>query len=267
MIKLIATDIDGTLLDEHRSISEKTAKAFKAIDLPKILISARMPQAMYYLQEMLEISGSPIICYNGALVLDQEQVLYNLGIPLEHMQQLTDIASHHDLHVSFYRRDEWYVASMDQWAQREVNNTRVLPKVQEISKTLEHFQNTQQKGGAHKVMFMGDEVGMDLAFAKAEQILDSKVHLYRSKNTYTEITPSGTSKKVALELLLKKIYPEVSLGDVVAFGDNYNDTEMLKAVGHGVAVANARDEVKKVADYIVGHHKEHGVAEWLKKHA
>ncbi|MGB5980988.1 MAG: HAD family hydrolase [Nonlabens sp.] len=267
MIKLIASDIDGTLLDENRSISDKTAQAFKRLDLPKVLISARMPQAMYYLQDMLEIAGSPIICYNGALVLDQEAVLYNLSIPLEEMRLLAKIAAQFNLHVSFYRREEWYVASMDQWAQREVNNTRVHPKVQKIEKTLEHFENTQEKGGAHKVMFMGDEEGMDLAFAKAEQLLAKKVHLYRSKNTYTEISPKGISKKSALELLLEKKYPAVFMKEVAAFGDNFNDTEMLESVGYGVAVENAREEVKRVARFQTGHHKKDGVAVWLNNNA
>ena len=263
MIKLIATDIDGTLLDDRRSISEYTRDVFKEIDLPKILISARMPQAMYYLQEMLGILGTPIICYNGALVLDRENVLYSLDIPLDHMNMLTAIAIDHGLHVSLYRNDEWYVTALDEWALREVNNTRVQPTVQDLDKTLLHFKNTCDLGGAHKVMFMGDEMAMDFAFAKAEQHLSSNVHLYRSKNTYTEITPAGTSKKFALNLLLEQLFPEVDMKNVAAFGDNYNDTEMLETVGYGVAVENARTVVKDVASHLTDHHKKDGVAKWL----
>ena len=265
MIKLIASDIDGTLLDQHRSISDQTAAVFKNIDLPKILISARMPQAMYYLQEMLDITGTPVICYNGALVLDRDEVLYDLHIPVEQIKVLASIALEHDLHISLYRRDEWFVTAMDHWAQREVNNTRVQPTVQDLQQTLAYFENTMDQGGAHKVMFMGDEVAMDSAFAKAEQLLASQVHLYRSKDTYTEITPAGTSKKKALELLLKERFEEYGMEHVAAFGDNYNDIEMLQAVGYGVAVENGRDEVKQAARHLTGHHKEDGVALWLEK--
>jgi len=263
MIKLIATDIDGTLLDSRRSISDHTAKIFKSIELPQVLISARMPQAMYYLQEMLEITGTPIICYNGALVLDRDEVLYNLQIPLEQIRALATIATDHNLHISLYRKDEWFVTAMDHWAQREVNNTRVQPTVQDLQQTLDYFEHTKSQGGAHKVMFMGDKVDMDSAFAKAEKLLASQVHLYRSKDTYTEITPAGTSKKTALELLLNERFKEVQMEHVAAFGDNYNDTEMLQAVGHGVAVENGRDEVKQAARHITKHHKEDGVALWL----
>jgi hypothetical protein len=266
MIQLIATDIDGTLLDEHRSISAFSTQIFKEIVRPKILISARMPQAMYYLQDLLDISGTPIICYNGALVLNQARSLYSLHIPLEQIEVLAQIAAAHDLHISVYRNDEWFVTALDSWALREVNNTRVHPTVRPITDTLAYFKETSTIGGAHKVMFMGDEVRMDAAFAKAEQLLSSNIHLYRSKNTYTEITPSGTSKKVALQLLLEQCFPEVSMDGVAAFGDNYNDTEMLQAVGYGVAVGNARDVVKEVSAFVTDHHKKDGVAKWLQEH-
>lgn len=264
MIKIFATDIDGTLLDKNRFISDFTLETLSKLDLPKILISARMPRAMYYLQDALNIIGSPIICYNGALILHNSEVLFELSIPFDELKILTEIGEQYNLHVAHYRNDEWFVPVMDQWALREENNTRVTPTVQNTSETLDYFDATRNQGGAHKVMFMGDEVAMNLAFAKAEQLLSSKVHLYRSKGTYTEITPKGTSKEVALRKLLEHRFPEIGMENVVAFGDNYNDTQMLAAVGYGVAVANGREVVKNAARFITSHHKEDGVAKWLK---
>lgn len=266
MIQLLATDIDGTLLDEHRFLSIETIQAFKkAQDIPVILISARMPQAMYYLQHALERVEMPIICYNGALVLNQQEEVFSTTIPFHDIQNLAQIAMAHDLHCSIYRGDEWFVPQMDHWANREVNNTRVTPQVQDLETTLAYFKETQQQGGAHKIMLMGDSNAMDSAFAKAEQ-LPSQLHLYRSKDTYTEISPQDISKKTALELLIAAVFPEVRMEHVAAFGDNYNDVEMIAAVGHGVAVDNARDEVKAVANYQTAHHKQHGVAQWIKKY-
>ncbi len=265
MIQLIATDIDGTLLDDQRYISSTTARVFNEIDLPKILVSARMPQAMYYLQEALEIKGSPIICYNGALVLDQEEVLHSETISYAELLEIAEIGVEHGLHVSIYRSKEWFVEQMDQWTAREVHNTRTQPSLQSLAKTLAYFESTKNLGGAHKIMFMGDSDEMDFAFAKAKKALDSQVHLYRSKNTYTEISPKGISKRSALELLLKQRFTEVEMSRVAAFGDNYNDTEMLEGVGHGVAVENAREEVKAAARYITKHHKQDGVAAWLQE--
>ena len=89
--------------------------------------------------------------------------------------------------------------------------------------------------------------------------------LYRSKETYIEISHKSISKKTAIEVLLRKIYPQLSMENVIAFGDNYNDIEMLKAVGLGVAVSNANDEVLKVANKITDTNKNDGVAKLLKE--
>lgn len=266
MIQLIATDIDGTLLDEHRFLSQRTINAFlKTRHLPVVLISARMPQAMYYLQDALQRPEMPVICYNGALVLHGAAQLYSTSIPVTTINSIAQIAVENKLHCSIYRGDEWFVPQMDHWANREVNNTRVTPQVQDLKTTLAYFKNTQQLGGAHKIMLMGESVAMDSAFAKAEK-LPSQLHLYRSKDTYTEISPFDISKKTALELLINKCFPDVKMEQVAAFGDNYNDVEMIAAVGHGVAVDNARDAVKAVAKYLTAHHKKDGVAAWIEKY-
>lgn len=263
MIELIATDIDGTLLDATRNISTNTQQVFKKILIPQVLISARMPSAMYYLQEQLDILGTPIVCYNGALVLHEKDVLFNISIPFTQIESLAAIGTTHGLHVSLYRNNEWFVIEKDEWTAREINNTRVEPTAQDLSVTLAYLKETAHLGGAHKIMFMGDKVAMDSAFAKANSLHASQVHCYRSKDTYTEITPAGTSKKVALEHLLTARYPKIELSNVAAFGDNYNDIDMLQAVGYGVCVANGRDAVKAVASYHTAHHKEDGVALWL----
>ncbi len=266
MIQLLATDIDGTLLDENRFLSERTINAFKKVDeLPLILISARMPQAMYYLQDALSRNEMPIICYNGALVLNQEKEIYSITIPLNSVEAIVQIAVEQQLHCSIYRGDEWFVPQVDYWASREINNTRVTPQVQDLEITLAYLKETEHKGGAHKIMLMGDSDSMDSAFAKAGK-QQSQLHLYRSKDTYTEISPLDISKKTALELLIKECFPKVAMKNVAAFGDNYNDVEMIAGVGHGVAVENARDEVKAVAAYQTTHHKKDGVAQWIEKY-
>jgi hypothetical protein len=88
---------------------------------------------------------------------------------------------------------------------------------------------------------------------------------YRSKPTYIEISHSSVSKKTAIEVLLNSCYTNISMENIVAFGDNYNDIEMLKAVGLGVAVANAIEEVLQIADKITDTNKNNGVAKTLQE--
>ena len=104
--------------------------------------------------------------------------------------------------------------------------------------------------------------------------MTGQLQLYRAKNTYIEITLQGVSKLTGIEAFLAH-QKGITLGDAIAFGDNYNDQEMLQSVGLGVAVANARDEVKAVANArdevkavandTTHHHKEDGVARYLAK--
>ena len=87
----------------------------------------------------------------------------------------------------------------------------------------------------------------------------------QSKDVYVEITPKNIDKSSALETLISKKY-NLTLDQVIAFGDNFNDTTMIKNVGLGVAVANAAQEVKDVADYVSSYtNKEHAVAKAIEK--
>ena len=93
----------------------------------------------------------------------------------------------------------------------------------------------------------------------------NEIELYRSKPTYIEISHKLISKKTGIDLLLEKSYPHLSIDNVVAFGDNYNDIEMLKAVGLGVAVGNANVDVLEVANAITDTNKNDGVAKAIKE--
>ena len=83
--KILFSDIDGTLLDAERTLSEKTIKVLSHLkyQFPIVLISSRMPIQMHYLQEKAGILGMPLIAYNGALVIDKDgKVLRSTEIPL-----------------------------------------------------------------------------------------------------------------------------------------------------------------------------------------
>jgi hydroxymethylpyrimidine pyrophosphatase-like HAD family hydrolase len=86
-----------------------------------------------------------------------------------------------------------------------------------------------------------------------------ELNAYRSKPTYLEISSKQISKLSALSFLLEQNFP-VSLEEVIAFGDNYNDIEMIQGVGLGVAVGNAKEEVKAVANRLTLSNLEDGVA-------
>ena len=261
--KILFSDIDGTLLDAQRTLSEKTIKVLSELKdrLPIVLVSSRMPVQMYYLQEKAGILGMPLIAYNGALVLDGEKQLHSVEIPIILCEEI--VAMNHQyaegkVHISFYNYNEWYVPQTDAWAEREERNTCTKPVVKPNEEVISLWK--AQNKGAHKLMLMGEEHFIEKMWQLLQEKMSGQLQLYRAKNTYIEITLQGISKLTGINVFLEH-HPDITLAEAIAFGDNYNDQEMLEAVGLGVAVANAREEVKAIAT--THHHKEDGVALYL----
>jgi Cof subfamily protein (haloacid dehalogenase superfamily) len=270
-IRALCSDIDGTLLNSSRELSPRTIAAVKRLPskIPFILASSRMPSAMRHLQAQLGILHHPMICYNGGYVLhydgpdDGPAVLDSVEIPVGICGVILELASGTDIHVSLYHQDQWFAPQADRWTAREERNTKVKATIADLSAVLAHWQ--QHELGAHKVMCMGPEAEIAQLRATLHQQYGTELHVYLSKSTYLEIAPRRISKATALQWLLKERYG-ISLDEVMAFGDNYNDIDMLQAVGKGIAVGNARAEVKAVVQEITHNSIEDGVAIAIEKY-
>lgn len=262
--QLICSDIDGTLLDKNRELSEMTISEIQRVSpIPFVLISSRMPKAIRHLQNQLGNVETPIIAYNGGLVLHKNQVLHSAFIKNTILENIIGLCAKTSIHLSLYFEDDWYVPAIDFWAKRESENTKVTPIVKSSESVLNQWKNEGK--GAHKIMCMGDEAEIDVLYKTLENSFSNEIMLYRSKPTYIEISHISVSKKTAIEVLLKHCYPNISIKNVLAFGDNYNDIEMLKSVGLGVAVANAIEEVLQIANKITDTNKNDGVAKVIQE--
>ncbi len=266
-IKLICTDIDGTLLDSNRDIAMTTATKIMTLNgkIPVILASSRMPSAMYYIQQKLDISGSPMIAYNGGLVLDgNNQTLYSATLPYKLLSAIIDHHQDKKYNISTFCNDIWRTESMDEWTLREINNTRVEPEISPLDNLLQKLKQKNEQ--PHKIMCMGDAKELnDLLIFIENMGLTTTANFYRSKRTYLEISAKNINKSKALQLLLDKVYG-FTMEEVMAFGDNHNDIELLEHAGFGVAVANATENAKKAAVFVSDlTNKEGAVAEAVEK--
>lgn len=259
MFKIIFSDIDGTLLNAERNISDYTIKTIKKLngDIPFILISSRMPAAMRHLQEKMDISHLPLISYNGGLILVNDEPVSSTEIPIHILEELHDFNQELDVHLSLFHNDEWYVPRDDFWTRREINNTKVHPELKSNQDVIDKW--LKEDKGAHKIMAMGEEEKIDEIRDFLQDNFPNALHLYRSKPSYLEIAPRSISKLTAVEHLLNNHF-KLPLSQCMAFGDNYNDIEMLKGVGMGIAVGNAKPEVLEVAHMVTTPGKEDGVA-------
>ena len=262
--KAICSDIDGTLLNSERSLSSNLISIVSSIstEIPFILASARMPSAMRHLLQDLNRPKEPLIAYNGALVMDGDgNLLESITIPLNLVEEIVQLTHPIGIHVSLFHGENWYTSGEDPWAVREIQNTKVFPSWKNPFEVIELWSTANQ--GAHKVMCMGDPKKIDQLQHVLFQNLGSKLHLYRSKDSYLEIAPKPISKATGLRKIVEERYNTLGLEEVIAFGDGYNDIDLLDQVGWGVAVSNALPDVKAVANEITKHHKEDGVASTL----
>ena len=270
MIKLICCDVDGTLLNKEREIDLFTKEVFHNLigKVEFILASSRMPKALYHIQKDLGIINSPLICYNGALVLSggsmfsNDQVLFTSTMPRETIEKLVKLAEKAEAHMSIYFNDTWITAKQDFWTEREINNTKVNPNI-----IFDNYPNDFKLSDiteAHKIMIMGEEKRIDALENEIRK--NKKVALCRSKETYLEITPMETNKSKGLYFLLNSIarFSHVTSENIMAFGDNHNDLELLKDVKYGIAVENATSGLKDIAYSITKSNIENGVAHYLK---
>lgn len=265
-IKIIFSDIDGTLLDKNREISTQTIQAYQKIrDFAKlILITSRMPKGMVYFQDELDIKDSPLVCYNGGLILknshgnylSSDNILLDVPIPGEIVRDIGEYLRAKEVNFSVYSYNDWYTTKDDFWTKREENNTRTTARKVED----DYFYS--KNIAAHKIMIMGEKEEIDDIYAFIEKHFIS-LELYRSKDTYIEISSKNTSKGIAVEKLLNDIYTETSIKDTIAFGDNYNDIPLFKSVGTSVAVSNGKKALKDIANFVCLSNKEHGVADFL----
>ncbi len=222
-----------------------------------------MPDAMRHLVSDLGRTSQPLISYNGGFVLSSSgEILEDVSIPVELVAKILKITKGTDIHVSLYQGENWYEEKDDYWSQREVKHTKVNYTWMQAEEVL----NLWSKGdaGAHKVMCMGDSNEIAWLFGELHYAHAADLHLYRSSDTYLEIAPRAISKATGLRKILAHEF-DFGMEEVIAFGDNYNDIDLLQSVGWGVAVGNARAEVKAVAKEVTLHHKEDGVAATLER--
>jgi Cof subfamily protein (haloacid dehalogenase superfamily) len=261
VIRLIATDLDGTLLGESRPISPRNLEALtRAQDagITVVLVSARHPRHVKGIAKEAGVRG-PAICMNGALIYDlgTDEVVKHEPLELRTIrkvvqtlrEELPSVMFHWEQEKTF-GREPAYEESSRQLPEEEV----AIRTLMDISKLAEPAAKLIVK---HPEM---DSSGLLDAFSK---VLDDTVVLTLSDPFHLEISATGVHKGAALEWLCAKL--DVSQPEVVAFGDMPNDIPMLTWAGRGVAMGNAHPSVKEIADEVTATNLEDGVADVIER--
>lgn len=263
--KMVCLDIDGTLLNSDYRISEKTKEVIRVVanekHIPVILVSARMPKGILFLQKELEIV-QPVICYSGALIWDNGHILSNITMPISEVKKVYNLAKAAGINISIYKDDEWYIEELDAWAKQESEITTCIPVNANFNELFNKWE--QADSGPNKILCMAKPEDMKRLAVEVKANCADCLNVYPSKSTYLEIMPVAATKTFAIEFLSRKF--GIQKYQIIAIGDNYNDIDMIKFAGLGIAMGNAPEDVKMCADAVTLSNDEDGVAEALKKY-
>lgn len=253
---LVLLDIDGTLLNSDHGIEADTIDTISSYNDTNrfILCSARKPSSTNLIARQLNISEKIIICYNGALIMEGEEKIFERPLSNKIVTIILGLAQRHNLTINIYSNDIWIV--------NELNNY-VLSEVKIIGEKPFEIKDAQKVTNlvVHKILLLGTEEKLDLIKNELKAI--NSITFCNSKEGYLEITSFQAGKRKAFEYLLK--YLSVDVKDSLAIGDGCNDLELLQCAGIGIAMGNASLEVKKAATYITFTNDNNGVAIALKK--
>ncbi|WP_297598400.1 Cof-type HAD-IIB family hydrolase [uncultured Cetobacterium sp.] len=260
MIKAIALDLDGTLLNSKKELSEENKKILYKFYKKKceiIIVTGRSYNATKLVVEEL---GFPLtaICYNGAKIIDteKEDVIFEKPLDEHIVKKLIKLSRETKIHLNLYQDEKWYVENIKNWQTDYYKKATKLSPEEKDFCTFETYLMT-------KALFIDENVELKKLEKLIKEYLKLDVYLAFSQERYLEVLDKEVNKGLALEKILKS--KGVSLDECIAFGDAGNDMEMISMVKYGVAMGNASQELKDKASYITDINDENGVAKFLEK--
>ena len=260
MIHVIATDLDHTLLRENHALSKETAKVLSHLHdqgLKVILASGRPVPGLTDLNAQLGLMQPEdySIYFNGALVLNNRTgyEIYSRTLTAETLEAVGQFAQQEAIPVEYISADTVY--STTDFGRSSYST--FAPKGMKFSyvKQAEFFPRKP----IYKIGFANEPLRIDALQATIKML---NVSVTRSRREFLELMPLGVNKAVGLEKVVHQL--GYNAQQVMAFGDEENDLEMLRYAGVSIAVANAQTKVKAVARYITDTNEVDGVAQFLK---
>ena len=263
-IKLIMSDIDGTILDKNHQLDSyliELMPLLKQCNIPFVLASARSPLGIAPISKELGITDFPIACYNGALISLGDKILSQHSIDKSELLLLHDFLKKEfpTVSINVYSGKDWLVNTIDEWVKIEATITGESPKVTSIADFIR-----DEKTLVHKLLLIDNTDTIQKLQKTLSSIDFPQTDFYLSKDNYLEVTHNQVSKKQALLELAN--YYQLPLTSIMTLGDNYNDIPMIETAGLGIAMGNAPRDVKTCAKAVTDSNEQNGVSKAIKLH-
>ena len=266
-VKLIALDLDDTLLNDERQISDGNVKALRECaekGIYVVLCSGRAEDAILPFVRRLEIAGNQygkyIIAINGCSIFDlhKRQQIFCRKVESDILVRTNEIAEKHGFGTEVYTADTIFYREETEWTRLDASLCGL--KCQAVENYDEFI-----KQGFTKMLVPGDpEKLLDLQkILRAE--FGERAVIFTSKPFFLEILPPNCGKGEAVSWLSKEL--GFSIEETMGFGDSMNDESLIRMTGHSVAMCNGLEEIKKIARHVTSFDNNHdGVGQFIQEH-
>lgn len=266
--KLVAIDMDGTLLNSKGLVSDRTRQAI--YDASKkgvyvVLATGRILKSA--INQSIELNlNRPIISSNGAIIVDEKKnVIYERPMKFDAVEKIIKLGQSENIYYHFYNEDSFYANTYIEEVLNFYNTKDSKKNGREIKVNI--FQDPKEIAdngvNVYKFLFIDDNRSK-LDSLKEKLISVENISVCSSWTNNLEVMDSEVSKGKGLEYLCNRL--NIASNQVIAIGDNENDISMIEYAGLGVAMGNGVEKTKSVADLIGKTNDEDGVAKIIEKY-
>lgn len=287
MYKLVAIDLDGTMLNQYGIVTENTKNTIKKTIQKGIDVIIASGRPIDSIQSIAKEIGSEkyFIAGNGALVYDiqKDEIIYDKFLPKEKVLEIIRICEENSISYNVYTNQTILATALKYNAlyyQKEnlKKEESKQTKISIVENMYEYVKNKKEEKFLKVTICDENQTVFQSIIRKLRKIEGIEVldvsHMSRKtikqgtdeitiEYYYTEITLKNVDKWTALEFLIKKM--DVKKEEVIAIGDNVNDKKMIQEAGMGVAMGGSTPVVTQVADYVTTSNNEDGVVKVLEK--
>jgi len=261
--KLVLFDLDGTLLDSKRNVHPANLAAIEKLKAAGVWVAfatGRPPGSTKAFVDVVK-PNAPLVHYNGAMVRDAYTgaVHFHRSLTVETAVNALHASDEHALHANVYVGEEiWIERTSPTSKTSEVKDGVAHTVLPDLRVRLRALPGPH---GPTKVMLITHPERIPTLTERVAGVVGAHASLVNSEPEYLEVLPPAVSKKTAAEALCEHL--GIALSDVVAFGDNLNDLELLENAGLGVAMGNSHATVLARVKTHIGHNDTDAIAQFL----
>lgn len=265
MYKLIALDMDGTLLNSEKQITDRTKKTLaqaRAKGVKIVLASGRPLAGLQPPLKELDLihENEYVLSFNGALIVDAKtgEAVSKCILQGTDYKDLFKLSQELGVHCQAFSTKHGLVTNeTSQYTEYEASINKLDINI------INPLTDITDEDDIIKIMFIDPPEILDKAIANLPDWVKERYNVFKSAPFFLEITNKGVDKGVGLLQLAD--YLNIKQSETMACGDQGNDYTMIKAAGLGVAMENGIDKVKAIADYVTDTNDNDGVAKAIEK--